>query len=63
MLLGNPFYLEVSSLYETLLDDQLVFGEDDLFLGARNINMIAGDFCSLLSVRKVLSLARPNQFL
>ena len=42
--IGNPFYLEVSSLYETLLDDQLVFGEDDLFLGARNINMIAGDY-------------------
>ena len=36
--------MEVSSLYETLLDDELVFGEDDLFLGARNINMIAGDY-------------------
>lgn len=42
--LGNPSYFEVSSLFETLLNDKMVDGNDHLFLGGNTIQIEPGEY-------------------
>lgn len=42
--LGNPSYFEVSSLFETLLNDKIVDGDNHLFLGGNTINIQPGEY-------------------
>ena len=40
----NEFYEEISSLYQTLEDDQIVWGNQAVFLGGKTIDMAEGDY-------------------
>jgi len=53
---ANPFYLEMASLYQTLENDVMVWGNDPNFLGGSSIELLAGryDFSDSMGQSSVL---------
>ena len=42
--LDNSFYLQVSSLYQSMEDDQIIWGDQSEFIGGSTISMAGGDY-------------------
>ena len=62
--LGNPFFQEISSLYDVLLDDGLLAGNDPSVIGADIITMGTGsyDFSESLGSADTLLLGASESF-